>query len=743
MDLLSCMKKKIGNGFDTSFWEEAWRGDSMFKVRFPRVYALELNKRITVADKLNHVDLGLSLRRHPRDGVELEQFNELKANIEGVELPLMKDRWWWSLAGSGEFSVSSVRKYIDDHQMIGLDIQSILCANCNKEVESTNHVFFACSMARDIYHKIASWWDINYSEFSSYEECFRNKSIFGSSIPSKAVIFDDLVSRSYYWCKYKIQNSCRVSEVLEVPCRVGPPSDLNAGSCTRAREVMIFCTIKSKPLALPWGRTPRLDSGVRPPDSIKNWADHFFWVDSRVFPISVPLYTGGVLEKDPAPHLTARQEQAVQVLSSNKAPFRRYPECFLALVGLSPYYPFGENTYPAFEGPDRTDMGLLDYIRTADPRKVQAVEVQKGEEQVTLFDSIKHCFVSLDAPAAAHQASGSGSGAGAEASAPSAEGNVVEENVIPEGAFLDLTDPECDVAVVEKDAQKQPEKAKRKKLLKRSDPLPAKRLRVDHPSLASGTGGKTLASLRRTLPEGSLLLGTSSPADIHTQVAVQSSRVADAPVYTTVDTVTSSRGKTLVLPTSDVGGSSQPETSEESADSFYETAALNSEDAKRWYVPRWNITNDSLLDDGFSCRTLVDRICLGSEVRSRTEHELELKEKLRAKYDARGVLLSEKDAEIARLKSLLKEKETESAEVLRLRNQVSVLAADKSSLSAEVSALKSDVSQKDTVISLLDSRASHLKSSLDDSQAACDEAKNLISSLSMKSSVDSPSLCLM
>ncbi|GJU28131.1 hypothetical protein Tco_1166752 [Tanacetum coccineum] len=498
----------------------------------------------------------------------------------------------------------------------------------------------------------------------------------------------------------------------------------------------------------------------KPPDSIKNWADHFFWVDSRVFPISVPLYTGGVLEKDPAPHLTARQEQAVQVLSSNKAPFRRYPECFLALVGLSPYYPFGENTYPAFEGPDRTDMGLLDYIRTADPRKVQAVEVQKGEEQVTLFDSIKHCFVSLDAPAAAHQASGSGSGAGAEVSVSSAEGNVVEENVIPEGAFLNPTDPECDVTVAEKDvAQRQPEKAKRKKLLKRSDPLPAKRLRTDHPSLASGTGGKSLASLRQSLPEGSLTLGASSPADIPTHVTVQSSRVADAPVYTAADIVTSSRGKTLVLPTSDVGGSSQPETSEESTDSFYETAILNSEDAKRWYVPRWNITNDSLLDDGFSCRTLVDRvappgffstlrnmdydqlfeefnvgaarqICLGSEVRSRTEHELELKEKLRVKYDARGVLLGEKDAEIARLKSLVKEKETESAEVLRLRDQVSVLAADKSLLSAEVSALKSTVLQKDTDISLLDSRASYLKSALDDSQAACDEARNLISSLS-------------
>ncbi|GJX47097.1 hypothetical protein Tco_0272287 [Tanacetum coccineum] len=380
----------------------------------------------------------------------------------------------------------------------------------------------------------------------------------------------------------------------------------------------------------------------KPPDSIKNWADHFFWVDSKVFPISVPLYMGGVLEKDPAPHLTARQEQAVQVLSTNKAPFRRYPECFLVLVGLSPYYPFDENTYRAFERPDKTDMGLLDYIRTADPRKVQAVEVRKGEEQVKLLDSIKYCFVSLDTPAVAQQEGGSGSGAGPEVLAVAKEGDATR-------------------------------------------------------NLASGTGGKTLASLRRTIPEGSLALGPSFQADVHAQVTVRSSRVADAPVYTAADTVTSSRGKTHAAPTSDVGGSSQLETSEGSADSFYETAALNSEDAKRW---------------------------------SRTEHELELREKLRAKYDAQGVLLKEKDVEIARLKSLVEEKETESAEVSRLRDQVSVLTAEKSFLSAEVSALKSAVSQKETDISLLYSRATYLKSALDDSQAACAEARNLISALS-------------
>ncbi|GKB54916.1 hypothetical protein Tco_0905669 [Tanacetum coccineum] len=34
-------------------------------------------------------------------------------------------------------------------------------------------------------------------------------------------------------------------------------------SCTKSSNEMISCTLKGKPLALSWGRTPRLDSGVR------------------------------------------------------------------------------------------------------------------------------------------------------------------------------------------------------------------------------------------------------------------------------------------------------------------------------------------------------------------------------------------------------------------------------------------------------------------------------------------------
>ncbi|GJY60207.1 putative RING-H2 finger protein ATL21A [Tanacetum coccineum] len=171
------------------------------------VYALESDKKITVAAKMNHNVLEFSLRRAPRDGVEIEQFRDMIMILECVELPAMYDIWIWSLVGSGEFSVASARKFIDDHRLAGsphktrwvkavpikinvmawkvrfdflptrlnlsrkgLELQSILCPICNKEVESTSHIFFACSMVRDLYRKIASWWELSYSKFDSYDD---------------------------------------------------------------------------------------------------------------------------------------------------------------------------------------------------------------------------------------------------------------------------------------------------------------------------------------------------------------------------------------------------------------------------------------------------------------------------------------------------------------------------------------------------------------------------------------------
>ncbi|GKD04882.1 RNA-directed DNA polymerase, eukaryota, reverse transcriptase zinc-binding domain protein, partial [Tanacetum coccineum] len=113
IDLLGYIKKKIGNGVNTNFWDDTWKGNTPLRIMFPRMYSLESAKTILVAAKLALPNLCSSFRRTPRGVVEQQQFFDLMAFLEGTALPNMIDRWTWSLSGSCEFSVSSTRNLID------------------------------------------------------------------------------------------------------------------------------------------------------------------------------------------------------------------------------------------------------------------------------------------------------------------------------------------------------------------------------------------------------------------------------------------------------------------------------------------------------------------------------------------------------------------------------------------------------------------------------------------------------
>ncbi|GJX31621.1 RNA-directed DNA polymerase, eukaryota, partial [Tanacetum coccineum] len=207
IDIASFIKPKCRDRKNTSFWNVAWRGDVMFKDLVPRLYMLESMKDIQVATKLSHEDLEWSFRRKPRGGVEQVQMSLLKEKIEGCTLSDLKDSWTWSLEGSGEFSVSSIRKVIDavflpcgsvktrwvkevpikinihawkvindylptrfNLSRRGMDIGTIVCPMCNCMVESSRHLFFSCELSKQIMCKISRWWDLVYREINSYEE---------------------------------------------------------------------------------------------------------------------------------------------------------------------------------------------------------------------------------------------------------------------------------------------------------------------------------------------------------------------------------------------------------------------------------------------------------------------------------------------------------------------------------------------------------------------------------------------
>ncbi|GJR55687.1 RNA-directed DNA polymerase, eukaryota [Tanacetum coccineum] len=52
----------------------------------------------------------------------------------------------------------------------GIDIGSIVCPVCESEVETASHLFFKCSLLRQIARKVSSWWNVDYVGVNSYEE---------------------------------------------------------------------------------------------------------------------------------------------------------------------------------------------------------------------------------------------------------------------------------------------------------------------------------------------------------------------------------------------------------------------------------------------------------------------------------------------------------------------------------------------------------------------------------------------
>ncbi|GJV79890.1 RNA-directed DNA polymerase, eukaryota [Tanacetum coccineum] len=250
----------------TSFWKDLWIGDNLLKLSFPRLFALEENKDISVADKMN-TSISSSFRRHVRGGVESQQLDQLSLLLDTVILSNMDDRWFWDLNGDGVFQVKDVRSMLDEAFLPKMEVPtrwiksipikvnvfawklyldrlptrsnlsrrnvslpSLACPLCDHVLEDSSHLFFGCSVAKDIQKLICRWWNLDVHPYESYEDWlswfksirlgsktkevlegvfyvswwslwnFRNQFLFASPIPRKDAIFDNIVLRSFYWC---------------------------------------------------------------------------------------------------------------------------------------------------------------------------------------------------------------------------------------------------------------------------------------------------------------------------------------------------------------------------------------------------------------------------------------------------------------------------------------------------------------------------------------------------------------
>ncbi|GJR74707.1 RNA-directed DNA polymerase, eukaryota [Tanacetum coccineum] len=203
-DFLSLCNKRVGDGNNTSFWLDTWRGDSALCDSFPRMFALEMEKNCMVATKMA-APVDASFRRSVRGGIELVQFNELRAILESVSLSHSLDRWICNASSDGSFRVKDIRNLIDDLILPsgsgptkwmkyvpikinifvwrarrdclptrvnlmrrGVVMESTDCPICGLVEEDAHHILLQCDLAHSVLRRICRWWDIDWQSWSSF-----------------------------------------------------------------------------------------------------------------------------------------------------------------------------------------------------------------------------------------------------------------------------------------------------------------------------------------------------------------------------------------------------------------------------------------------------------------------------------------------------------------------------------------------------------------------------------------------
>nr|GEW06192.1 ribonuclease H-like domain-containing protein [Tanacetum cinerariifolium] len=271
-------------------------------------------RHCSIANRLSLHGWCSILRRYPRGGAELCQFYALKAKIGNAVLTDQCDSWQWLLDTSAGFSVASIRSLIDSNT---LDTNSnathwnrCIPLKVNVDVKTSNHIFFSCDMATDLWAKLARYW-------------------------------------------------------------TGPMDRFY----TKSSEKMNSCTIRDKPLVLPWGRTPRLDSGVRK-------AFDVFCEKFHIPPEVHPVLTnqGDTMQERPAGKI------GLYTRFFDFANFRLPLSTFLVNI-LSRHYTLDEETYPLFLDRDGEDMDIFAFIHTPDPTKVKVVERERKDDEPQLLET--------------------------------------------------------------------------------------------------------------------------------------------------------------------------------------------------------------------------------------------------------------------------------------------------------------------------------------------------------------------
>nr|GEV49786.1 RNA-directed DNA polymerase, eukaryota [Tanacetum cinerariifolium] len=190
---LSLIKSMLGRLGMVLVWNDTWCGNSPLKTIYPRICMLDSDRDSTMSNRLNDRDC----------------------------VPIKINVFLWRVALN-----KLLTRFNLDRK--GIEIESTLWPFCCEDVETVNHIFFSCELPKDLWALLARWWELdipfcsNFLEWSSWLDSshlpskakifldgvrgtilwsiwnFRNRLVFSVPPPKKAILWDSIISQSFF-----------------------------------------------------------------------------------------------------------------------------------------------------------------------------------------------------------------------------------------------------------------------------------------------------------------------------------------------------------------------------------------------------------------------------------------------------------------------------------------------------------------------------------------------------------------
>nr|GEV95417.1 bifunctional riboflavin biosynthesis protein RIBA 1, chloroplastic-like [Tanacetum cinerariifolium] len=387
-------------------------------------------------------------------------------------------------------------------------------------------------------------------------------------------------------------------------------------------------------------------------------------------PASFSWHTSKNVSKDPFPKSTDFNADDYAILVSHPAPFWKFPEPFLCLIGLSRYYTLDEDTYPIFLRDDGMGGdGLFAFIKVADPTKVKVGERERAKGEARLLDSTVGRVVPLLPVAPAHADS---------------ELEASVERLFNEGGSADQVD-----------------------------------------SAAGGQEAEAgIATGVRIVAEENMV------AERHKCPRKKRQAVTDAGAVPTLPMVTSSVSATPEHER-DSSHHSSTHAFEAKGDSIIRSDVFPPMMTEA-VVTSYAVNIPPVLETGVKVTSLMRttrQAYLNAKVRMQIEYCLSERKRLESECEKQADLLKVRDAEIESLKAQLLLKETEAAEAVHLRARVSASEVTKKRHASKIDALKQKNVALESEKGPLDEKVVELQSLVSSKDLELNELNVVVSSL--------------